>query len=973
MCNRCVLVKVLAVFSFFWLAAVDASICTHSTQESIHYSFLPGDVTDKGFQYRVNNSAVGEVQFYIHLSHPPTTTPSFQIAIFSDPNNAGDVELTNIDDWAGEDQVVLEQLSTGSYRLTVTFSTYYNFELAEGSCGPTELLGFNFNKAIKLNLSGLSLGDGHIQINAISKTSAAPDVCDRQTIYGSGDLVARTFTIEEPCSTTKRPTDVVFVLDRSGSMDASADPGSASLSSKLDVLENTIGTFFSIWKQTGLAGQPETNQFTANDKAGLVFIDEDSSAVNTAGGNFLITFGDDPDDNDDLDNLIFTATHQPDTTVGNRFTHIGDALQIALTGCIDPENDICAPQGGFDDSSSNYRHIILFTDGYEQYWDHPGAEIVVPADPNEAASLNSQRLPSYAVPIHTLGAGVAYDTAHSDLLQRIAADTQGKNRFTTDWESEAAELFLEQLVETFRTNTLGIIGSYKDSINQGSEPRDYKFQVNQSVERLVFVLLWHSPSPHGMLMMEVFPPGASSPTAIGIDTTKSYLNLKNIILPLEAGPNAHVGEWTLRVKEELSTGSMGFYAALLADEHKLEYRAGPVAASYATGEKIVLQARLMQDGNPLSNANVDARVTRPQSAFGTMLRVHQLSEEELTNNPAGHHSDSFPGNYERKLYRLAHDPRFAPLLKPVKEVEPVVLLDNGDKNNGDFVAGDGVYSATYNKTRLPGEYVFDFSMSGSAPGVGEFARAEKGRSLVRVDPDPGESEVVVSRIGETDDYLITVVPADQFGNFMGPGYPHKIQVSVSGDGTLDTEVRDPRENGSYQLKLSGVPQGTDPEISVTVSGKEIQKCPISSCLPDKYAIYVGLGGNSPQGSFDSVYDSDSGFRIGIEYRYMSRLSVEVEYGHEEFDHLTPLDLDRLSLNAKYYFVLGTFQLAVRGGVGVYNADPGDTDFGVNVGATAEYRITPRWSIDINTDYHNVFGSDPNIQFMNLHGGLRYRF
>ncbi len=975
--NRSVLVKVLATFSFFWLAAVDAAICPHSTQESIYYSFLPGDVPEKSFQYRVNNSAVGEVQFYIHLSNPPASAPSFQIAVFSDPNVVDTEVLTDIGvppvtTTIGGDQVRLEELSTGSYRLTVTFSSYYNFELAEGSCGPTELPGFNFNKAIKLNLSGLSLGDGHIQVNAVSKTSSAPDVCDRQTIYGNAALVARTFTIEEPCSTAKRSADVVFVLDRSGSMDASADPDSASASSKLDVLENTIGTFFNIWKQEGTPGVLNTYQYTPNDKAGLVFIDEDSSAFNIE-GDFLIPFGLEPSDNVDLDALIYTATNQPDATAGNRYTHIGDALQIALTACIDPATDMCSPHGGFDDSSNNYRHIILFTDGYEQFLDHPGAEVVVPADPNVAASLNAQLLPSYAVPIHTIGAGVAYDTAHSDLLQKMASDTQGKNRFTTDWESAAAELFLEQLIETFRTNTLGIIGSHKDSINQGDGPLDYKFRVNQSVERLVFVLVWHSQRQHDMLMMEVFPPGASSPTTIGIDTTESYLNLKNIVLPLEAGPNAHVGEWTLRVKEELSTGSMGFYAALLADEHKLEYRAGPVAVNYATGDKIRLQASLTQDGMPLSNAKVEARVTRPQSAFGTMLRVHQISEEELTNNPAGLHPDSFPGNYERKLYRLAQDPRLAPLLEPVKEVEPVVLLDNGDKNNGDYVAGDGVYSASYNKTKLPGEYLFDISMSGSAPGIGEFSRTESGSSLVRVDPDPGESEVVVSRIGETDDHLITIVPADRFGNFMGPGYPHKIQVSASGGGTLDTEVRDPRENGSYQLKLSGVPQGADPEISVTVSGKEIQKCPISSCLPDKYAIYVGLGGNSPQGSFDSVYDSDVGFRIGFEYRYMSRFSVEAEYGHEEFDHLAPLDLDRLSINAKYYFVLGTFQLAARGGVGVYDADPGDTDFGANVGATAEYRITPRWSIDINTDYHNVFSFGSNIKFLNLHGGFRYRF
>jgi hypothetical protein len=350
-----------------------------------------------------------------------------------------------------------------------------------------------------------------------------------------------------------------------------------------------------------------------------------------------------------------------------------------------------------------------------------------------------------------------------------------------------------------------------------------------------------------------------------------------------------------------------------------------------------------------------------------------VPDSVLDQNPTGFDADEFPTRASRKVFNVLQNKQIRLLVEPQQDPRIFVLHDDGSPEHGDKKKNDGIYSMKYKDTNRPGHYNFDISMKGIIPEIGYVERQEQHKTMVGIkEVDAGKTEAIIARTPDTNNYDINIVPADRFGNFYGPGIADKIQVKVDGDDI--GPVEDKRENGTYVTQLKNVSPDQNPELTVSVAGKEVRRCKIKNCPLDKrYAVFVNIGRNEPQGSFGNLYNRDISYRFGFEYLLNARFSVEAEYGHEKFDAPKALDIDQVSVDAKYYVVVGTFQLGVRGGLGVYNADPGDTHLGINAGATAEYRFTPSWSLDINSNFHNVFTSGTDIQYMTLQGGVRYRF
>ena len=127
--------------------------------------------------------------------------------------------------------------------LTVDFSSYYNWDL----CGLRDELPPVTIRAIKLQLSGLGTTGGHLQVNALSKT------CSGLVPVNEQDNPARTFSIDAGpiCPDAQRPTDVILILDRSGSMDGASDPDDANAPLKIEVLNHSARAFYDVWNNPG--------------------------------------------------------------------------------------------------------------------------------------------------------------------------------------------------------------------------------------------------------------------------------------------------------------------------------------------------------------------------------------------------------------------------------------------------------------------------------------------------------------------------------------------------------------------------------------------------------------------------------------------------------------------------------------------------------------------------------------------------
>src|SRR5205085_9001891 len=136
------------------------------------------------------------------------------------------------------------------------------------------------------------------------------------------------------------------------------------------------------------------------------------------------------------------------------------------------------------------------------------------------------------------------------------------------------------------------------------------------------------------------------------------------------------------------------------------------------------------------------------------------------------------------------------------------LEDKGNPGSGDQTADDALYSARFADTSRPGLYRFKVTMDWDDPRTGRIHRSEIIERIVKVNSDPGASQVTARNQGGGA-YLINVTPKDKFNNFFGPSAVNPISVTLTGGGTV-ASITDPRQTGDYVVRIENVPAGSDP-------------------------------------------------------------------------------------------------------------------------------------------------------------------
>jgi hypothetical protein len=222
--------------------------------------------------------------------------------------------------------------------------------------------------------------------------------------------------------------------------------------------------------------------------------------------------------------------------------------------------------------------------------------------------------------------------------------------------------------------------------------------------------------------------------------------------------------------------------------------------------------------------------------------------------------------------------------------------------------------------------------------------------------DTGEKITIDSK-----DYRI-VHPQSSFGFYV---LPHADVY-----GWIDS-IKGASEIASNFYKISVPNNGV---AHVTTQIEALEGPPAQSA--SKFAVFLDLGANFPQGMFSNVFNNGFSLNAGLEYMATSHFSAEGIFGYHRFPAKTgdSANIYQFSADAKAYLMTtGKIRPFVNGGVGGYAFSSGSTYFGGNFGGGTLFTLSPRWGVQGSYNFDIIKTPGNATKFSTVQGGLRYVF
>lgn len=773
-------------------------------------------------------------------------------------------------------------------------------------------------------------------------------------------LISGTPTVEF-CGGLRPATDVVLVLDRSGSMD-NQTLGSAPRP-KFSALRDAVGDFVNEWDALRtLEVSPPADQI------GLVFFDTDEDVAVALGG-FAANSG---TVTTEVTNEC--AGTEPPNCSG--WTSMGDGLQAAV--------------GEFNFATDHRKVILLMSNGKQN--EQTQVSVNNPANPTQVLVYETN--PALTSPLFGAGQAaqiytvtIGTSTAVSaDINEDIARATGG---FYVNSEDDAELLrpfFLELLENAVRFNTWQTLRLASGEATT-AESQTVRFPVASTTRALTVNVMWSE--TQGDLRATLRPPGSSPVVATGSGSARISLRL-----PLTNPPAVANQDWELDIEVvetdpvtgggTVATGPVPFNVMVQGDDIGLHSHLAIETADFHPGDDVVLTARIDEAGVPIEGLGSDptaavvATVLKPGVAIGDLLAASSASSEPAETEDAGSAADTKLENH------LAKEPESL-----VTEESLVEFVDTGA--GADATAGDGIYTGSF-QVQEPGHYNVVFALEGGSERSGRFSRQRIESIHVRSVPDVDNTQVSSSTtlIGDgITQVVIDFTPLTLFGHHMvgfGPYFP----VTASGHPTVF-----PVDNldGTYTAKLnfSGEPPGDVTihwvETSTVLDGITPDQLPVdlddsTEFIPDvidgvrsPWSFSVHLGFNDPRGTASSFLDGDFSYGVDLEYAFTPQWSLELYLGEDRFDVpavSTDLDLFVFSLSGKYYFTPGSNRLFGTVGLGSYDPSLGSSELGFSLGLGGQFRLTPAIALEARATYHDV-SSNPSFEYVQALAGVKLFF
>ena len=612
----------------------------------------------------------------------------------------------------------------------------------------------------------------------------------------------------------RAPFDVVLVVDESGSMLSSA-PGTATVfASKWALTVEAVKDFV-----TTLGAES-----SVHDRLALVFYDDtvrqiNSKASGACGG--LCWF-----DKTEFGQVITEISKPSPTHPHGGMTSIGGGLQAAL------------PAASASVLSGNDAMIVLMSDGLQNtspclVQDAASLVTIAPTGPCPGSTPGPATVVSSKIPVLGITIGLPPGSASPLLLQALTDQTA---KTDTKWAllgTYVSSSYGDTLVGMLKGNTLQMAGQTVTTLAAAdTNGATIAAPLDKSIKRIVASLGWMPASSLAFaLALQVKQPGAAdwttiSSTSIGgagdvslthVAAASTNQGSPFLIASAFDMTDALAGDWQFRaVRRSDHSGDVPYHLRVYTVEKSLDFRLHFAPGRHGTGQPLVLNADITFDGRPMTGIGnaLQLVVEGPNGAIGTLL--HDTPDPGSAD---GGVAEPAANAFEKKLTDLMASSDF--------------VGKAGTKSTGQVLSltevGNGRYQIQLADTTVPGGYKFHFALD-TVQSSGHVHRVEDITTQVEAIPDPKATTISVTPAG-TGVFSVVVTPLDRFGNYVGPGFGHRVRVTLPpGQGNVAATV-DPKSDGTYDVQLTNVPAGVDPVVTLSVNEVQIAQGPLSK-LPD---------------------------------------------------------------------------------------------------------------------------------------------
>ena len=225
--------------------------------------------------------------------------------------------------------------------------------------------------------------------------------------------------------------------------------------------------------------------------------------------------------------------------------------------------------------------------------------------------------------------------------------------------------------------------------------------------------------------------------------------------------------------------------------------------------------------------------------------------------------------------------------------------------------------------------------------------------------DPAEKVVRVCNTGACNLNVssVAITGADFFA------VSNPFPATVSPDSCLDVTA-------GFRPVLAGPRTG-----SLTVTSDDPDTPTVALQLRGRSPSYFSIhaGAVFPHGALNAIADASSTVNIAFTYPFLPKWAWDVRVGYANFSGAPGFpDTDAWSVlgNVKYTFnPPGPASFFLNGGAGLFHFDPGDAEFGFNIGAGVNVRLNHRFGIEGTYNYNHALTASPSRRFSALQGGL----
>lgn len=742
----------------------------------------------------------------------------------------------------------------------------------------------------------------------------------------------------------RAPLSLVFVLDRSGSMECAPNNPSGWDACTTDSPDK----WSMVTDAMALQVTDPTLQYDHNEVPGdlysIVYFDGVSQPSALLGTNALVnrsTFSNGI--NGDLTGQLASGQ------LGRNGTSIGAGLKDAI-------------QQKFSTVSNTRQVVVLITDGVQNrspLLDASGDQV------NDMPVINT-RTDAAGEPIEYFCLALDHSGVPNTVPLLLAALADDPNNDEVDNGTGAnSGTFLESIINTFYSdNSPQYVDRRAITVERSSVSET--FIINKHVSSLNLSVYWQS-ARAGAFRYRLYQ-GATDMTrqanirmngqaaAISID----FLRHRNL---------ESEGEWRLEIvpvgggEFETPRRSTGTVNCVVDEQYlDIDYAFSPTPPR--VNDRLRSTVQLTINGLPLENADIRVVVRRPGEDAGDLIA-------RTTGIPYRPDLNSEINNAYSVKYQYLQRNRPELLV-------PLAL----QQRNGIFTYdGDGKYSADLGVADVSGVYQVEISISAEDPLLGSIRRKTT-KSLVvafaRIDDDRSPSKIKSQKDGNFYFHTLQFTPTYSAGakeRLVGPGYSSMFSLASPNGNAQLNDVTD-NGDGSYTLQVQSTEP--DPEVNIRLwqdnffNDRPISQFGKATTSTAKWHISAHAGLNQPLDMLDSLYDQAIMYELDLGYRLSDAFHLELVGGYYGFAD----DFHILGASGQLYLHLrnsypGASRLGVNVGVGggYYLPKDEDATLGWNARVVLHQQLSPRLNLGLEGSLFRL--SDPDYEWASGAIALRY--